>query len=521
LAAIVVDVAGVEAATRRLASLQADLAFAKSRVDVTRQNLVVHSDDRGIHTVPASLDRIAARLTTVGDRLGDDERQARRFLSRALELDGRSGRIGRTPIVGAWWKRLRSATSASITSARVQLVRSSRIVWSSINRLGRAGVSLLKRSGSFVRRKADQWRHTVTTTARRIVVDGWRRLTSWANRTWKRVTGFFTQVWNAAYSKLRSLLRVLREKLPRALWLSASLAVKAITRPGKTYREVMRWRAKRRGPRQPLTPDQRTGQATVLSYVDSLVANSPPQNHIMITKSEGRYIVTLPGVEDLSDGLDLLRDKKVQEAFDVWMAAMPTGSPRDISVAWKAFLLDSNHYSLVVQAAMRRAGIPKGSEVMLIGHSHGAYTAVDLAADPTFNNHSDAPGSYRVTHVLAMGAATGVEANKIKPPTEKLIINNVFDAANTFEEMITGHRRKTPESGADEVWFIGGTEGAGHHPRNYADYLRYDATDPETRKFLEGVGKSYPAARAAPKDSKILIPQPQDAPAYDPNANTA
>lgn len=158
---------------------------------------------------------------------------------------------------------------------------------------------------------------------------------------------------------------------------------------------------------------------------------------------------------------------------------------------------------------------------MLIGHSHGAYTAIDLAASPDFNNSSGASGSYRVTHVLAMGAATAVEANKIKPPTQKLIANNAFDLANTAEEFGTMHRRKLPESGADEVWFIGGTAGLGHDPMNYADYFRNNPQDPETRAFLESVGGSYPDARASADDSRVLIPQAQDAPAYDPNANTA
>lgn len=57
-----------------------------------------------------------------------------------------------------------------------------------------------------------------------------------------------------------------------------------------------------------------------------------------------------------------------------------------------------------VQAAMDAAGIPQGSDVMLVGHSQGGIIADHLAADPSFNNCSGGPGSYNITHVFTVGA---------------------------------------------------------------------------------------------------------------------
>lgn len=57
-----------------------------------------------------------------------------------------------------------------------------------------------------------------------------------------------------------------------------------------------------------------------------------------------------------------------------------------------------------IRAAMEAAGIPPGSDVMFVGHSQGGLTAAQLAADPSFNNTSGAPGSYNITHSFSAGS---------------------------------------------------------------------------------------------------------------------
>jgi len=51
-------------------------------------------------------------------------------------------------------------------------------------------------------------------------------------------------------------------------------------------------------------------------------------------------------------------------------------------------------HTRAVAAAMRRAGVPPGAELMLAGHSQGGITAMNLAA----------AGGYRVTHVVTAGS---------------------------------------------------------------------------------------------------------------------
>lgn len=57
-----------------------------------------------------------------------------------------------------------------------------------------------------------------------------------------------------------------------------------------------------------------------------------------------------------------------------------------------------------VRTAMEAAGVPRGSRVLLVGHSQGGIIAAHLAADPTFSATTGAPGTYDVTHVLAVGS---------------------------------------------------------------------------------------------------------------------
>lgn len=76
--------------------------------------------------------------------------------------------------------------------------------------------------------------------------------------------------------------------------------------------------------------------------------------------------------------------------------------------------LPSDSYSRAVAAAMERAGVPPGSEVMLVGHSQGGITALNVAA----------AGAYRVTHVVVAGAPI---ANKRAPDAQVLAIEHQGD----------------------------------------------------------------------------------------------
>ena len=221
----------------------------------------------------------------------------------------------------------------------------------------------------------------------------------------------------------------------------------------------------------------------------------------------GRYIVVLPGVTDLSAGIDQFVDRIRERPFGIGDAgrdALDTWSDNDaptvrkMRYAHEAALRDDtsvNEYSTVTIAALEAARVPSGADVMIVGHSFGAYTAVDLAADPTFNAaHAGNPGDYhvRVTHVVAVGAEIDWRLDELPSGTRALVSNNRFELVYRVEDLL--HRDGEPEHpGHLERNFWGGWEGRGHDERNYVDWLAGTGDD-DVERWLLDVGARYTSA---------------------------
>jgi hypothetical protein len=115
-----------------------------------------------------------------------------------------------------------------------------------------------------------------------------------------------------------------------------------------------------------------------------------------------RYIVQLPGMNGAQP--------------------YPLGHPQDVASAIHNAYVDQSPYTRAVKLAMEQAGVPRGAEVMLVGHSLGGITATNLAQDPGFNGDS-----YRVTDVVSVGSPVD---NKTLPPgsgTNAISITNDRD----------------------------------------------------------------------------------------------
>ena len=106
----------------------------------------------------------------------------------------------------------------------------------------------------------------------------------------------------------------------------------------------------------------------------------------------GRYIVVLPGVTDLSDGVarftDVLRGEgplAVHDAvgqIDRYWDDNDAPTVRKMQYAIDAARgRDDDVYAAVVLDALERADVPAGADVLLIGHSYGAYAAMSLASE--------------------------------------------------------------------------------------------------------------------------------------------
>lgn len=180
-----------------------------------------------------------------------------------------------------------------------------------------------------------------------------------------------------------------------------------------------------------------------------------PGTVAIIELAPNRWGVVLPGIQSL----------------------LPTSSPQDLPDAVLASLLGWSAYAEGVMKAMETAGVPGGAEIMLVGHSHGGITAVNLAANSAFQRR------YNVKAVLSAGAPVTMDLNRVPPSTSALSITNRDDLVPFLDELfgespVIGHIAHGDGPHQEVSFTDGGFSGPGaeHKCTTYADFV---STHPE------------------------------------------
>jgi hypothetical protein len=146
---------------------------------------------------------------------------------------------------------------------------------------------------------------------------------------------------------------------------------------------------------------------------------------LVVRLADGLYGVVLPGVTDLSEpnlGLDPMH----RSVRDLDQFAYPSS---------RSSRVDDNRYAQMVAEALAVRGVPLGSDLVIVGHSYGADTALDLAADDDFNSDR----GYHITHVAALGYHSSPQLPDVRPGTQVLVVQNRRDAAIVAEAIGHGH----------------------------------------------------------------------------------
>ena len=94
--------------------------------------------------------------------------------------------------------------------------------------------------------------------------------------------------------------------------------------------------------------------------------------------------------------------------------------PQDLPGAAAAMVARATSYTRCVGEALDAAGLPRGAEVMLVGHSEGGLVAMDLAGDPSFNG-----GRVHVAQVIAAGSP--ISSKVALPGTRVFELDNAND----------------------------------------------------------------------------------------------
>lgn len=194
--------------------------------------------------------------------------------------------------------------------------------------------------------------------------------------------------------------------------------------------------------------------------------------------ADGRptYTVNLPGVIDLSNPVPGW-DPEHMSVRDMDMAALLSATSANV---------EDNLYAQMVIRGLRTNGVDRGSNLLLVGHSFGADTVADLAANTEFTN------AFNVTHVVAAAYDSVPQLAHISSEIDVLVLQNEDDKAILLEatqrRSAMSDESVSANTFAHEVRVFDGGWGfdAGHHQDRYIAYL--EATDdPELTRFYESI----------------------------------
>lgn len=110
--------------------------------------------------------------------------------------------------------------------------------------------------------------------------------------------------------------------------------------------------------------------------------------------------------------------------------------PQDLPGAAAAMVAPATAYTRCVREALDAAGVPRGADVVLVGHSEGGLAAMDLAGNPSFNG-----GRVHVRQVVAAGSP--ISSKVALPGTRVFELDNANDIVTHLDavETPTTHQR--------------------------------------------------------------------------------
>jgi len=343
-----------------------------------------------------------------------------------------------------------------------------------------ADVSAMRSAGSQLRQEADRLDTTAAQLSRQLGALRWLG----------SVAVLFTDSWTSHHrGRVRSLAQYLRDNAD-LLERNADQQESASTSGG--HRPESR-RVERFG--------SLSGREAVVEAFYATTDGRRAEGHEIEIRQldNGKWVIVLPGVVDLSSDIGEVAGSALRgDVLAPWFGGEHPDTVRRMENAIMEANDDEdqfiNPYARKVMEQMKLAGIPAGAEVMIMGHSFGAYTAMELAGNPMFNSSDGDSAGYHVnvTHVLAAGADTDWKLREVPSSTVALVLNNRLDLVVRAEDVLQGNASPT-EGNHAEVWFNGGSKGQGHHPDNYANYLS-KTQDVVVGAFLTDASANYGGA---------------------------
>ncbi|MFG2988208.1 hypothetical protein ACGFZK_02660 [Streptomyces sp. NPDC048257] len=149
---------------------------------------------------------------------------------------------------------------------------------------------------------------------------------------------------------------------------------------------------------------------------------------------------------------------------------LSNSTPQDLVGAFDGMLRTDTTYTRAAKKLLLRAGVPAGSELMIVGHSLGGLTAMNLATDVEVSS------TYRVTHVITLGSP--IDGKRPADHTTQVIsLVNKHDVIPMLDGRGPASPNDIPGSWVELAWLDESYDyPLSHAPQAYSDTLRGELT---------------------------------------------
>ncbi|WP_219688531.1 lipase family protein [Streptomyces anatolicus] len=222
--------------------------------------------------------------------------------------------------------------------------------------------------------------------------------------------------------------------------------------------------------------NQGSGQAE-RAEADTLLAR-------VLARSENDIVRYIDDISALGNhGLALLRRIRCADGRERYVLLLPGTSfgllrnrgPQDLVGAFDGLLRADTTYTRSVKHLLVRAGLPEGAELMIVGHSLGGITAMNLASDVDFVS------TYRLTHVITVGSP--IDTKRAVDPTVRVVsLVNKHDVIPGLDGRGPASAVSVPDAWLELTWVDETYDyPLSHSPQAYATTLRGDQLPYRTR----------------------------------------
>ncbi|MFA7761851.1 hypothetical protein ACGFNX_21275 [Streptomyces sp. NPDC048723] len=149
---------------------------------------------------------------------------------------------------------------------------------------------------------------------------------------------------------------------------------------------------------------------------------------------------------------------------------LSNSTPQDLVGAFDGLLRTDTTYTRAAKKLLLRAGVPTGSDLMIVGHSLGGMTAMNLASDV------EVASTYRITHVVAVGSP--IDSKRPADHTTQVVsLVNKHDVIPGLDGRGPASPNDIPESWVELAWLDESYDyPLSHAPQAYSDTLRGELT---------------------------------------------